>query len=163
MKILLFLIVLFGTAYTTSGQNTLRPKLIPEPEPECVDITSVAVDTLPDPSGIIVTGFDKPLRSSKETFFIVNNSEREIKGVNLLLTYSDMSGHQIHKRSEFIACSIYPGDTCYLDIPSWDRQKAFYFHRNPPYRPRTSATPFDVAIQVEYVLCPQTDPLTPII
>lgn len=159
--IVYILVCIFASA--GHAQSTLRPKLVPERAEVAADIAPLAADTVTTPIDVVITGFDKPLRSSKETFFVVNRSDRELLGVALTISYSDMSGRNLLKRNEFIPCDIDPGDTGYLYLPSWDRQKTFYYHRNPPYRPRTSATPFDVAITVDYVVYKPLPPLTPLI
>ena len=103
-------------------------------------------------SGVVLTGYDKALHSAKESFFIVNNTGRHIRSVNLTVNYYDMEGNQLHSVTEDVACDIPAGESRNISRTGWDRQRSFYYHKNPPYRPRTVATPFDVAGEVNYVL-----------
>ena len=104
-------------------------------------------------AAVTITGYDKPLRSMRETFFVVNNTGRRLTAVKVTLTYHDMQGHQLHVSSHEIACDIPGGETRNASVPSWDRQRSFYYHLNRPWRPRTTATAFTVSATVDYAVC----------
>lgn len=100
---------------------------------------------------ITFTGFDKPQNSSTETFFITNNTDRTLTGVNLYIDYRMPDGRQLHKRFMRLTCDIPPGETRKTDIESWDRQRSFYFTGST--RGRNSGTPFTVTFDpVAYYL-----------
>lgn len=97
---------------------------------------------------IELSGYDKPLRSNKESIFITNKRDDAIlKSVVLQLMYFDMSGRQIHSARQSINCDIASGSTENVTFPSWDKQNVYYFVDSP--RPRSSsATPYKVKIAV---------------
>lgn len=110
--------------------------------------TTVAVDSIQNADShyfqeITCAGFDKTSTNSKESFFILNSSERNILGVEIELVYYDMQHRQLHRRIERMPLDVPAGDTRKIDITSWDTQKSFHYYKsNRPSR-RTS-TPFDV-------------------
>lgn len=132
--------------------NSTRKRHKPEMEIPVEPV--VHYDTLmaPDRGNVSITGFDKALHSGKESFFIVNNTGFDIKAVDLTMVYSDMSGNQLHTVTAEVSCDVPSGESRHIARASWDRQRSFYYHRNPPYRPRTVATPFDVSATVNYAL-----------
>ena len=87
-------------------------------------------------------GFDKTVGSNTESFFISNALKYTLTALEIEITYTDMKGRQLHKRTIKIDCTIPPGETMRTDIKTWDIQKSFYFHQSA--RPRRQATPFDV-------------------
>lgn len=94
-------------------------------------------------------GFDKTVSSGVESFFISNGLEEALSGMEIVITYSDMKGRQLHRRAVSIDCAVPPGETMRTDIKSWDTQKSFYFHKS--VKPRRQATPFDVRIDLRSV------------
>lgn len=97
------------------------------------------------------SGFDKPASSSKETFLITNNSDTEIAGVLLEITYLDLQGRMIHRRNSDINVSIPPAETRMVELPTFDVQKSLYYKEsNPPSRYK-SAIPFDVRISIKEI------------
>ena len=91
-------------------------------------------------------GFDKTITSTQESFFISNGLDNTIKNLELVITYTDMKGRQLHKRTVSLECEIPSGETKRADIKSWDTQKSFYYHKS--LKPKRQATPFDVRIQL---------------
>lgn len=91
-------------------------------------------------------GFDKTVGSSMESFFISNGLDDAISELEIDITYTDMKGRQLHRRSVKLDCSIPPKETMRTDIKSWDTQKSFYFHQS--VKPKRQATPFAVKIDL---------------
>ena len=96
-------------------------------------------------------GFDKTITSSIESFFISNGLQDTLTGLEVEITYSDMKGRQLHKRSVHVDCDIPSGETKRIDIKSLDTQKSFYFHKS--LRPKRQATPYDVTLRPLSVTC----------
>lgn len=112
------------------------------------------LDTVALPKGdeVTLTGYDKALHSARESFFIVNNTDRRLQGVNVTVDYYDVDGGKLHSTTETVYCDIPAGESRNVSRKGWDRQRSFYYHKNPPYRPRTVATAFDVKGKVNYAL-----------
>ncbi len=91
-------------------------------------------------------GFDKTVTSAMESFFIINGLNDEIRGMEIQITYFDMQGRQLHKRTVNIECDIPAGETKRVDTKSWDTQKSFYFHQS--VKPKRQATPFSVKLDL---------------
>lgn len=110
-----------------------------------------AVDTIigPDSSAIRLYGYDKPLRSNRETVFITNSGDRDINSVSITTQYLDTKGREFHEVKRRVYVEIPAGSTRKVDYPSWDRQQSFYYVGSK--RPRTSGTPYDVRQSVDTV------------
>jgi len=106
---------------------------------------SIAADT----ANIIFSGYDKPLRASKETVFVTNNSDHNIRAVSFTSQYVDTSGRQLHRISRKINADIPAGETRRIDFKTWDVQNSFYYVGSR--RPRTSAIPYDIRITPDYI------------
>lgn len=118
----------------------LRKAELPSDKTERPDNT-VTVDTL-SLNDVTFFGFDKPLSSTKESFFVTNHTDNEITGIELDIEYLTIDSLQLHRRTVNIDCSIPGKQTRKIDIPSWDKQKSFYFFQSA--KPRKQATPFMV-------------------
>lgn len=100
---------------------------------------------------IIFSGYNKPRRSAIETFFITNNTDRHMSGVNLYIEYLTLDGRQLNKRFVKLVCDIPPGETRMAEVPGWDRQKAFYYVRSDGGK--SGGTPYEVIFDpVSYYL-----------
>ena len=117
-------------------------------------IHAAAADTVVPSSGmVILSGYDKPLRSSRESIFVTNRSRRAVSAITLRIVYSDPKDRQLHSRDITVTTHIPPGETRQLTFPSWDRQHAFYYHLTG--KPRTAdgspytvrATPLSIIIK----------------
>lgn len=91
---------------------------------------------------VVFTGFDKTLKNSKESFFIINNTDRVLTGVTLYIDYRTPDGRQLTKRFLKLSCSIPPGETRKADIPTFDTQRSFYYIDSE--RPKRGGNPFNV-------------------
>lgn len=91
-------------------------------------------------------GFDKTITSNLESFFISNGLDKEISKMEVAITYFDMKGRQLHKRTVTLDCDLPAGQTKRYDVRSWDTQRSFYFHQS--VKPKRQATPFSVKIDL---------------
>ncbi len=91
-------------------------------------------------------GFDKPVASSKESFFMTNASEIDIVGIEIEIEYLTTDLLSLHKRTVLIDYEIPSGETRKIDIKSWDEQESFYYCQS--VRPHRQATPFEVRFNV---------------
>lgn len=91
---------------------------------------------------VVFTGYDKPQNSSTETFFITNGTDRTMSGVNLYIDYRMADGRQLSRRFVRLSCDIPPGETRLAEIPSWDKQKSFYFEKSRPAK--HAGTPYRI-------------------
>lgn len=136
--------MLASAADAEARKRTTIRKIV-APEAAAAQTDSVAADTL----NIIFSGYDKPLRASKETVFVTNNSDRNIRAVSFTSQYVDTSGRQLHRVSRKITVDIPTGETRRIDFKSWDVQNSFYYIGSR--RPRTSAIPYDIRITPDFV------------
>ena len=128
---------------------TTRHKLIPAYQVD--KITIVTSDTLLNTDNLLyICGYEKALRSSRETIFIHNPTDSVIDHISLTIQYLDTSGRMIHKRSLSHDVDIPPKETRRYDIPSWDTQKSYYYIQGD--RPRKTATPYDVSIAPDTII-----------
>lgn len=115
-------------------------------------VTSVAAGTDTVTADSIISliglsGYDKPLRSRRESLFVTNRSQRHLSGLELLIVYSDMSGRTLHRRPVALRLDLPPGETSRAEFGSWDSQQSFYYHRSP--RPaKAQATPYDIKCRI---------------
>ncbi|MDE5567878.1 MAG: hypothetical protein K2J12_05495 [Muribaculaceae bacterium] len=151
MKGGVLLCIVFATAaftsLTVSGQRTTRSRLKSAPQSETVtakaDFDTVA--TAADSLLFTFSGYEKTLRSAKETFFVTNRSDSTVDRLEVAITYKDMKGRVLDRRQVGIDLEVPAGETRRADIRSWDRQNVFYYHLSP--MPRSShATPYRVSI-----------------
>lgn len=136
-----------------SAQRTSRGRLSTADAP-----ASQAETRIPEAKAVLspsavdfkVSGYDKPLRSRRETFFAANHlPEGTVERVAATITYLDASGKMLHKRSVSINCDIPSGETRNLSTPSWDKQQSFYYVRSAVPVHASKATPYDVTIEID--------------
>lgn len=147
--LLMLMVVCFLASAAIEAQRTSRRPLKVTPEPMTGQPTDTLVGMASD--SVVLAGFDKPLRSRKETFFVTNNSSRTIEEMALTLNYFDSKGLQLHHRHLRLKRFIEPGSTVNVQIPTWDRQQSFYYVRSEVPKRVEQATPFDVRIAVDTV------------
>lgn len=152
-KILLLfasLIVCLGlSAEKTTRRGLVVDRAAVEPTP-----VEVLYDTIsPTDDAVVRSGYDKPLRSTLETFFLTNNTGRELHSICLLFVYSDLSGRKLHEEERWITCMLPAGETRAFSVRSWDRQRSFYYRRSTPPK-RASGTPYDVATRLKAIVHP---------
>lgn len=115
----------------------------------------VKYDTLRTPSreDIQLSGYDKPLRTPRETILVTNSTPRPVSGLSVTITYTDMQGRQLHERTDTLRADIPAGETRMLRLPTWDTQHSYYYHRGQ--QPRTAnVTPYDIVARINFILHP---------
>lgn len=146
-------VLMFASA--AFGQRTTRHKLRPATAASVVDASAdtVQLDTIvaPEPRLLGVNGYDKPLRSRRETFFVTNNSDAELASIAFTITYYDTSRRMLHKVSHHVPVRVPAAETRQVSVKSWDTQFAFYHVRSPLPRGTVQASPYEVAISVDTV------------
>ncbi len=151
--ILICVAALLSCVPQASAQRTTRRALKPVHRVEAP--AEAVADTLFAPSDSLVSlsGYDKPLRSRKESFFVSNHSQHALSALNLTIDYFDTSERRMHSRTLTIDVDIPAGDTRKVDIPSWDTQLTFYYRDSAPARLTTRCYPYSVASRINFILC----------
>lgn len=109
-------------------------------------------DTIVPAAGLIrCSGYDKPNRATRETFFLTNTDSLDVDAVNLTLDYFDSKGRQLHSATHTVRLTIPAGATRSVSVRSWDRNNAFHYVRSGAPKRRAS-TPFSVKARVNYIL-----------
>jgi hypothetical protein len=149
MKRILLLMAVVVAMGVCAKQRSTRQKLRAEPLPATVEATAAA-DTLRGDTVaniVRVSGYEKPLRSRHETMMLTNNdSTITVTAVQLEITYLDMQGRALHKRTATAATTLPPGATRLIDLKSWDVNMLFYYHLNAPTRTTSQGTPYRVTV-----------------
>ncbi len=149
-----FIVIIFLSAVAVAvAQRTSRQRL----RPEASTGASVSVETpvpqfvavSPDSVAVSLAGYDKPQRSSRESFHAINSDTVWIGALALTFTYFDISGQMLHRAARRVAADLPPGETRLVTVPSWDRQRAFYYIHSAPQR--TAGTPYEVTIDIDTV------------
>ncbi len=136
-----------------AAQRTTRPGLhaIPAEQGAAPSASAPAPVLAPGPEVFKITGYDKPLRSRRETFFASNHSDRAVRRIAVTVTYLDADRKMLHRRQISVPCDIPAGETRNLSIQSWDKQQSFYFVRSTVPSRTDQATPYDVTISVDTI------------
>lgn len=157
--------IIAGTASHMQADNTLRGKKLKTTTRARDAINGIKVspvissDTLRNPSrdSIQASGYDKPLRTNRETMLITNATSRTVTGIGLTITYSDMQHRQLHQRTDTLKTMIPAGETRMLKLSTWDTQQSYYYHLSRP--PRTAAvTPYTITCHIDFILHPTIIP-----
>ena len=148
-KIVLILAMLVAASAIATDKTTRKRLRRAEPMVESV-VADTSRMVVVDSARVSFKGYDKPLRSSRETFFAVNVDTISVEGLYLTITYSDMQGRMLHRRSCSVEVSIPAGETRSVSLPTWDGQRAFYYYLSP--RPqRASATAYKITMHLDSV------------
>lgn len=155
MKEFLSLCLVAAVVIGAGAQRTLRGKLrAAELADSPADTVRTSLDTVvvaPGEHLLDINGYDKPLRSRRETFFATNNSDRAVAAIAFTITYLDGSNRQLHAASHHSTTSIPARETRQLSLRSWDVQNAFYYRRSTVPQRADQATPYDVRISVDTI------------
>ena len=146
--VVIFSIIIIGLS--ASAQRTTRKGLKVKPSTDSIAIAKS--DTLINASTSVIelSGYDKPLSSHLETFFVTNKGCNTVKAINITFNYFDRKNRQLHSVKKTIDCSIPPGQTRQISTPSWDKQKSFYYYRSA--KPRRQATPYSITHTINFVV-----------
>ncbi len=98
-----------------------------------------------------IKGYDKPLRSRRETFFATNTGEGTVGRLAFTISYFDTDGRLMHRASHNVDAPIPAGETRQIGLRSWDTQQAFYYERSAVPARTEQATPYRVSIAVDTV------------
>lgn len=147
-------LILACVAKTAPAQTTTRRGLAATGEATAsatATAAPAAVDTVASPAPHLadINGYDKPLRSRRETFFVTNNSRNTLKGIAVTITYYDSSRRMLHQATHHLDTDIPADQTRQMSIPSWDKQFNFYYRRSTTSQRAQQATPYDVSIRVD--------------
>lgn len=124
---------------------------------KAADVSAPATQPVPDtvvaPADhtVDVNGYDKPLRSRRETFFVTNNDTRAVQALAFTIEYLDESGRQLHSASHHVEVDIPAAETRQVSVRSWDTQQSFYYRRSTAPARVEQATPYDVKIAVDTI------------
>lgn len=140
-----------------AAQRTTRRVKASEVSPAALPPRVAPHDTLRAPAtdAVVASGFEKTLSSRRESMLLTNNLAVHITDIGLTITYLDTQGRMLHRADHTATIDIPPGQTRAINFASWDTQGVTYYIHSPrPTRAR-QATPFDVAITINYVTTPK--------
>lgn len=146
MRITLLILLVITSVCAADCRRTTRRGLRPAPAESREAV--VAGDTIAVAEGdFTLAGFEKPLRSRRESFFVTNNTDRDIISLRVRLIYYDLADRMLDTRTVDATADVAPGETSRVYIRAWDLQDVFYYYRSA--RPRSGvATPFKVSVTV---------------
>lgn len=151
MRLILSILIIFLSLSICEAQRTTRKKLkVKDPIDTISSINNIDTLHIIDSSMLVISGYDKPLSSSFETFFVTNNTHATITAINITFDYNDNKKRQLHAVTKNISCTIPAGETRQLSIRSWDKQNSFYYYRS--VKPRRQATPYSVTHRINSIL-----------
>ncbi len=133
------------------AQQTTRKRLKKSERVEAVSTVTVAYDTIAGTEAETmaqITGYEKPLRASRETFMLRNLSAKRLVEGEFELTYYDMKGNMLHRRTVRTRLDIPAGERRMVSLRPWDVNRMFYYHLNRPQRTSAQATPYAVKIKI---------------
>lgn len=146
MRVALLILLVITSVCAANCRRTTRRGLRPEPVvPSEAVVEGDSVDVAE--GDFTLAGFEKPLRSRRESFFVTNNTDRDIISLCVRLIYYDLDDRMLDTRTVDAAVDVAPGETSRVYIRAWDLQDVFYYYRSA--RPRSGvATPFKVSVTV---------------
>lgn len=89
-------------------------------------------------------GYEKEAHSNKESFILINGSDKTILAFKLRIDYLDIKDRMLHAREVQQMCVVPPGETRRFDIKSWDTQHTYYYYLGN--EPKKVAIPYKVSI-----------------
>lgn len=144
------------TAFSALGRRYAKPGAPKARRTPAEAVAEAArLDTVaPAPADMAVAGFEKTLAATRESMFVTNLTARPVEALGLRITYTDMAGAMLHTAVHDVEACIPPGETRMVSVPSFDRQKVFYYHLSPAPARARAATPFQVTVAVTYICHP---------
>ncbi|MCM1092359.1 MAG: hypothetical protein NC421_00210 [Lachnospiraceae bacterium] len=107
------------------------------------------VDTLQviPADSLSVSGYDKALRSGRESLRVANRYSRRVGGVVIDIVYRGVNGGEmLHARRLRLSCDIPSGETRQLEWSAWDKQNRYYYHDTRVTPRSVKAVPYQVDI-----------------
>lgn len=154
-RLLLYSLAFLAFAILAEAQRTTRRGSNKAAAAVMQSVRQPAADTIVAgaDSCVRLSGFDKTLASRRESFFVSNLMDSaDLVWLSMRIDYLDMSGRQLHQRRARVRCDVPPGQTRRVDIPAWDIQKVYYYHKSEPRRRvMAAAAPFDISITVDSI------------
>lgn len=150
-NVIIFFAALLSVVISATAQrrNSLSPRLHALPAASAA--APEGADTLACGRGdLVFSGYDKPLRASRETLFITNHMSADVSRAVFHIEYFDLQGRQIHRRRCSVAVDLPAGETRCVHLPAWDRQGTYYFRGSR--RPKVSGVPYTVAVTPDSVV-----------
>ena len=113
---LLAVAIPLGATGGEKRQNSTRHGLKAIPR-QTAQVSAASLDTITG-DGIAVDfyGYEKTLRSTRETVFVTNRSSRPTAALRFTINYYDAQGRLLHSRKVRAAAEIPPGETRRLDF-----------------------------------------------
>lgn len=148
MRATLLTVILALMALSATGQRLTRPKAKVKTV-EAVQ-SAPAIDTLPA-ENVRITGYDKPLRSRRESMIVTNCGKEPFDSVRLTMTYTDDRGTLLNTRTITVAAHLHPGQAKSVSIRSWDVNNSYYYFLTPPTR--AAGTPFRLSVSALPIRC----------
>jgi len=145
----MLLMSLLDGAVLEADTRTTRGKLKAVRDKDNVELRIENADTLSvlPCDSISVSGYDKALRSGRESLRVANHYPRRMAGIVVDIVYRHAGGGEmLHARRLKLGCDIPPGETRQLEWSAWDKQNRYYYY-DTRVTPRSSkAVPYEVEI-----------------
>lgn len=142
------------SAQTTTRKGKLVRRVVTEATTTNADTTEAAevvlrhdVDSVLIGERLSLRGYDKPLRSLRESIFVTNRFDSPISGFAIDVEYTDGRGEMLHRRMISVKCDVPPGETRQLYVPAWDRHYTYYYKSTRIRKHAPDAVPYDVTIR----------------
>ncbi|MCC8176247.1 MAG: FxLYD domain-containing protein [Bacteroidales bacterium] len=145
LPLILLLLVVVASAYgkktktTHSGRLQRAEQVVVKPEDAVPAI-------IPDSGDIVLAGYDKPLRTRRETILATNHRLDTVDSLFITIRYLDTDGRQLHERSVKVGQTIPAGETRQLQFPTWDIQQSYYYYLSTPPR---AGIPYRILARVD--------------
>lgn len=153
MRELLSLVAIVLLAMPLMGRRTnTQPARSLKPRAE-YDVTKSSASSIvhrsTEPGDFDIAGYDKPLKSRRETMLVTNRTDMEVDSLYLTIDYRDLKGRQLHHRSLWTPGDIPSGETRLIEVRAWDVQGSYVYRHSA--KPRSLHTPYDVTVTVDSV------------
>ncbi|MCH5247863.1 MAG: hypothetical protein J1E99_06860 [Muribaculaceae bacterium] len=150
-RIIILAILILTGIMDSVAQKTTR-KGLKRLQTEVVAEETVELDTIRYPGdNLSLSGYEKPLRSRKETLHVTNNLPFDIVELQFNIIYVDYKGEELHSRKVKLIQNLPAFATQLVSFPTWDIQNRFYYRNGPV--PKSDAYPYDIMMSVDWIVC----------
>lgn len=146
-RILLLLLLMLAALPVSTKKQSIGPSKLKKP----VAVVELYDTLTPREGDIVCSGYDKPNRANRETFFVTNNTTDTVSELNLTFTYFDLQGRQLHSATHSVTVLLPPGETRNVSVRSWDSNNSFHYELSPAPKRRAS-TPYRVRSRINFLL-----------